>query len=223
MDNILEILVPLIFAAIYFFGNMFGKSKEEGDASPVRPERRPAGDEEAAERQRNIQEEIRRKIMERRRASGNADRPELAPASRPRSQPQKQMREVVHTNRDSEHGRAGQPPPLMSPPPKATQQSEDSAFSWDKSDDAYDQQMQTQLKRIEETKRQAAKLKKQVSDQTGKAEPTKNQSKSGGYFKGSVRKSLQDPRAARAAFIYGEVLGRPISLKKGTSEVPGLN
>lgn len=216
MDNILEILVPLIFAAIYFFGNMFGKSKEEGDASPVRPERRPAGDEEAAERQRNIQEEIRRKIMERRRASGSGERAAPAPSSLQRSEPQKQMREVVPDRQD-------EPPPLMPAQREAAKQSESSTFTWDKSDDAYGGQIEAKLKRIEATKRQAERLKKEASYQIGKAEPKKSQSDTGGYFKGTVRESLQDPRAARAAFIYGEVLGRPISLKKGTSEVPGLN
>ena len=37
----------------------------------------------------------------------------------------------------------------------------------------------------------------------------------------SVRSNLKDPKVARSAFIYGEVLGPPVSLRKG-SGVPGL-
>lgn len=212
MDNILEILVPLIFAAIYFFGNMFGKSNEGEDASPGQPRRRAAEDDDAAERQRNIQEEIRRKIMERRRAT-EGGQPQAAPVSQ---EPRKATREVVHGSREV-------PPPLVTATQEAEAESTSATFSWDESDNAYEDSMQAQLKQIEETKRRAEKLKKQaVKQRETFGETKKAKRKTGGYFTGSVRDSLRDPRAARAAFIYGEVLGQPISLRKGQF-VPGLN
>ena len=56
MDNILEILIPLIFAGIYFFGNMFS-GKSDGDSAPVFSGRLEE-DPDVIERQRKIQEEI---------------------------------------------------------------------------------------------------------------------------------------------------------------------
>ncbi|MEC8614048.1 MAG: hypothetical protein VXY17_01415 [Verrucomicrobiota bacterium] len=81
MDNILEILIPLIFAAIYFFGNMFS-GKSDGDSAPSIPGGRQDEDPDVIERQRKIQEEIRRKIAE--RLGGEDSRSPLdAPSSSP--------------------------------------------------------------------------------------------------------------------------------------------
>lgn len=222
MDNLLEILVPLIFAAIYFFGNMFsGKSKEEDDASPTLPRRRDSEDNEpdAAERQRRIQEQIRRKIMERRRASEGgqpATRSPLGSELRERRQEQEARREVLEEARE-------QPSAYTIPSYEA--ESESSTFTWDKSDNAYENEMQARLRRIEETKQEAEKLKKQADKNRKASDDGRSQRKqrTGGYFTGTVRESLQDPKAARVAFIYGEVLGQPISLRKGSSSVPGLS
>ena len=83
MDNILEILIPLIFAAIYFFGNMFS-GKSDGDSAPSIPGGRQEEDPDVIERQRRIQDmrEIRRRIAERR--GGEDSRSPLdAPSSSP--------------------------------------------------------------------------------------------------------------------------------------------
>jgi len=222
MDNLLEYLIPLIFAAIYFFGNMFsGNSKDEEDAPPTLPRSRGADDEpDAAERQRRIQEEIRRKIMERRRASEGGQVAPAAPAghdSRERPPPVPVPRET--------HSEARERPSAYSIPSREREpEPGHPAFSWDKSDDAYENSMQAKLRRIEETKRKAEKLQKQAAERRDspdkRGEPRKP--RTGGYFTGTVRESLQDPQAARVAFIYGEVLGQPISLRKGSSSVPGL-
>ncbi|MFU8847412.1 MAG: hypothetical protein ACNA77_01675 [Opitutales bacterium] len=222
MDNIFEILIPLLIAAVYFFGNAFsGKSKEDEGGPPLRPRERDAEDEadpEALERQRRIQEEIRRKIMERRQATGG-EPPQFAPAEsatqegrRDQAMPHRSEPRVADQARQSRR----EPPPMREQKP--------GAFSWDVSDDAYDSKMQAQLKRIEATKRQAEKLQKQARAGREKSKAIeKPKRRSGGYLTGTVRESLQDPHAARVAFIYGEVLGPPISLRKGNSSVPGLS
>jgi hypothetical protein len=232
MDNILEILVPLIFAAIYFFGNMFGKSKDGEDSAAPSPSRRDAEGEgagEGAERQRRIQEEIRRKIMERRRATGDSPSP-AAPAAyeqrerREEVEARHETREVRKETREAVHGRRDVPPPLVPTAYGAEPEPASGIFSWDESDNAYENSMQAQLKQIEETKRRAEKLKKQAAERRKTVEePSRNKRRTGGYFTGTVRESLQDPRAARMAFIYGEVLGKPISFRKGESSVPGLS
>ena len=81
MDNLLEYIIPVIFAAIYFFGNLLSKNGDEGEAAPGAPRRSSESDPEAAERQRRIQEEIRRKILERRQSEqGGAGTFEQSPA-----------------------------------------------------------------------------------------------------------------------------------------------
>ena len=170
MDNILEILIPLIFAAIYFFGNMFS-GKSDGDSAPSIPGGRQEEDPDVIERQRRIQDmrEIRRRIAER---------------------------------RGGEDSRSPLDAPSQSQPPPAT----------------YESQMQERLQRIEATERRAEKLKQQVRITQTNSTFAQNPSR---ISRGSARATLRDPSAARAAFIYGEILGQPISQRK-TQSIPGL-
>ena len=174
MDNILEILIPLIFAGIYFFGNMFS-GKSDGDSAPITPSGRQEEDPDVIERQRKIQEEIRRRIAERR--GGGDSRSSLdAPSSSPAAS--------------------------QTQPPPAT----------------YESQMQERLQRIEATERKAEKLKQQVRITRSNTTFARNPSR---IFRGSARATLRDPSAARAAFIYGEILGQPISQRRNET-IPGF-
>ena len=167
MDNILEILIPLIFAGIYFFGNMFS-GKSDGDSAPSNPSGRQEEDPDVIERQRKIQEEIRRRIAERR--GGGDSRSSLdAPSSSPAAS--------------------------QTQPPPAT----------------YESQMQERLQRIEATERRAEKLKQQVRITQTNSTLEQNLPRA---VRGSARATLRDPSAARAAFIYGEILGQPISQRR---------
>ena len=174
MDNILEILIPLIFAAVYFFGNMFS-GKSDGDSAPSIPSGRQEEDPDVIERQRKIQEEIRRKIAER---------------------------------RGEEDGRSPLDAPSSSPAPSQTQP----PFA------TYESQMQERLQRIEATKRRAEKLKEQIHITQTNSALEQNLPRTA---RGSARASLRNPSAARIAFIYGEILGQPISQRK-TQTIPGL-
>jgi hypothetical protein len=234
MDNFLEILIPLIFAAVYFFGNMFsGKSKEEEDGPPTLPRSRGGeGDPEAAERQRRIQEEIRRKITERRRASGGEPKTSSpAPAGhefrqrRQEVEAPRQAREAAEARRERAEATREEPSAYSMPTHEREAESASPTFTWDESDNAYDSTMQARLKRIEATKRKAEKLRRQAAERSDGSDggSGRRQQRTGGYFTGTVRESLQDPQAARVAFIYGEVLGRPVSLRKEASSVPGLS
>lgn len=217
MDNILEILVPLIFAAIYFFGNMLSGKKEDEETPPAVPRRSGETDDESAERQRRIQEEIRRKIMERRRAGSGGS--SVDQAAEPNSQPRPAPRAEKA---------ASSPTKPAAPSVARERQTARGAFSWDQSDDAYDRSMEKRMRQIEATNRQAEQLKRQADKAHMKNQEIggegRRQRKSGGYFSGRVRESLDDPGAARVAFIYGEVLGRPVALRDASSSaVPGLS
>jgi hypothetical protein len=176
MDNILEILIPLIFAAIYFFGNMFS-GKSDVDSAPSSGSGRQEEDPDVIERQRKIQEirEIRRKIAHRRSSEGS--RAHLGSAS-------------------------SSPAPRQNKPETAS----------------YESQMQERLQRIEATEKMAKKLKQQsrinYSNTTFAQNPP-------WIARGSARSILRDPSAARTAFIYGEILGQPVSQRK-TQTIPGL-
>jgi hypothetical protein len=174
MDNILEILIPLIFAAIYFFGNMFS-GKSDGDSAPSTPGGRQEEDPDVIERQRKIQEEIRRKTAERRGGEGTRS-PLDAPSSSPAAS--------------------------QTQPPLAT----------------YESQIQERLQRIEATERRAEKLKQQVRITQTNSTFAQNQSR---ISRGSARASLRNPSAVRTAFIYGEILGQPISQRRNET-IPGL-
>ena len=176
MDNILEILIPFIFAAIYFFGNMFS-GKSDGDSAPSSGSGRQEEDPDVIERQRKIQEmrEIRRKIAQR---------------------------------RSSEGSRAHPGSPSYNPAPRQSQPETAS----------YESQMQERLQQIEATERRAEKLKQQAGITRSNTTFAHNPPR---IARSSARSILRDPSAARTAFIYGEILGQPVSQRK-TQTIPGL-
>ena len=174
MDNILEILIPLIFAAIYFFGNILS-GKSDGDSAPSSGSGRQEEDPDVIERQRKIQEEIRRKIAQR---------------------------------RGGEDSRAPLDVPSSSPAPRQSQPETAS----------FESQMQERLQQIEATEKRAKKLKQQARITRSNTTFAHNPSR---VARGSARSTLRDPSAARTAFIYGEILGQPVSQRK-TQTIPGL-
>ena len=174
MDNILEILIPLIFAGIYFFGNMFS-GKSDGDSAPSVPSDRQEEDPDVIDRQRKIQEEIRRKIAQR---QGGED--SRSPLSAPKSSPGPSQNQPLPTS--------------------------------------FVSQMQERLKQIEATRRRAEKLKEQVHITKNSSTLEQNLPR---LVRGSARATLRYSSAARTAFIYGEILGQPISHKR-TETIPGL-
>ena len=191
MDNLFEYIIPIVFAAIYLFGNKLSKTAED-----VFDQTREETDTD--ERQRRIQEEIRRKIAERKNEVSQTKRHQtLQPTCSSEST------DIESTDTESKVSE-----PLVEP----------EAFT--SPVDTFASQLQAQLERVEATKRQAEELKKQ-----GAIVPFNSQSgsisRTADLFSGSVRSSLRDTAAARAAFIYGEVLGTPVSQKK-VSTVPGL-
>ena len=176
MDNILEILIPLIFAAIYFFGNMFS-GNSDGDSAPSNSSSHQEEDPDVIERQRRIQDmrEIRRRIAE-----GRGGEDSRSPLNAPSSSPT----------------------PSQTQTPLAT----------------YESQMQERLQQIEATERRAEKLKQQVRITQTNSTFAQNPSR---IIRGSARATLRDSSAARTAFIYGEILGQPISQRRNET-IPGF-
>ncbi|MBT4758081.1 MAG: hypothetical protein HOO08_06775 [Opitutae bacterium] len=204
LEEILKVVGGIIFGAIYLFGNQIFKNKDEDTPGPSTLPRDSAGrDDDDAARQRQIQEAIRRKIMQRREAR-------TAPTASPEpvSAHREQHKQVVERHKET-HQRA----PHVEPTPEASEV--DDRFSWNTSDNVYEEQMQARLQQIEATKRRAEALRRQAGRSTTVAKDQVEQARSscGSFPAGSVRSVLRDPIAARTAFVYGEVLGKPIGLR----------
>jgi len=221
MDNLLEFIVPLVFAAIYFFGNMLSGKSEKGDKEEPVQRGSTSQDDEAAERQRSIQESIRRKIMERRQAASQPKQVTSTAAFEPQREERRQTSESNRGPR--EMMKKMTPPPVrrQAEPAEAAEKEKKPSFSWDTSDNASESNIEQQLSRIEATKRKAEQIKKQGRAVGDTSQSTK---RSGGFrtVRGPIRSQLRDPAAARAAFIFSEILGQPASAGK-PSNVPGLS
>ena len=214
MEDFFDILIPLVIAAVYFFGNILSKKSgddlEEGLPMPRKREREV--DPEQAERQRQVREEIRRKIEERRREApatpASPGFPNPPPVVTAPPEPARSVRE--RTKRTNERVHETRAPV---PVPESAEVEPD--FSWDASDDIYENTMQAQLAQIEATRKKAAALKAQGAAATQKlGRQGRRSPKAGrGLLKGPVRVALRTPDAARTAFIYGEVLGKPVGMR----------
>ena len=207
LEEILKVVGGLIFGAIYLFGNQIFKGKDEDTpGAPTLPRESAGSDDDAedyAARQRQIQEAIRRKIMQRREATATPTSP-----PEPVSAHRERHKRVVERHKET-HQRA----PHVEPTPQAT--AVDDRFSWDTSDNVYEEQMQARLEQIEATKRRAEALRRQAARSTTAAKSPNEQARAtrGSLPLGSVRSVLRDPAAARTAFVYGEVLGKPVGLR----------
>jgi len=218
LEEILKVVGGIIFAAIYLFGNTIFKSKDEdAPRPPTLPRQSGSEEDEAADRQRQIQEAIRRKILERRQAAGG----EAPASSQPVGQHQEgreeggeRRKEVVERHKET-HQRAPHVEPTHQEPET------DGRFSWDASDNVYEQQMQERLQQIEATKRRAEALKRQAgtSNQASETTGRRQSTRRGALRSGPVRSVLRDPAAARSAIIYSEVLGKPVSMRTSGSGI----
>ena len=187
MDNLFEFIIPIVIAAFYLFGNKLSKKAEEVFDQT-------SEDTDVDDRQRRIQEEIRRKIMQRTGKPSQSERPQKSqPASSSSS-----------TDLDTKVSEPQAEPELFTAPR-----------------DSFASQLQARLEKVEATKKQAQELQKKGASNAVPTMRADLRPRSSGFFSGSVRSTLRDPAAARAAFIYAEVLGTPVSQKK-VSTVPGL-
>ena len=202
MENLFEIIIPLIFAVIYFLSTVFGKSQNKEDSEEIDDEEfERALEAEAAEHRRIAQEEAR-------------NRAEQLPPEPP--EPQQRHQQDQRVNRGPNLATPFQQtrrPATSSPTPPPT--------PWETAnemEDAYETAMQAQLEKIEATRQQAEKLKQQAqSGQTKTSASGRSRTTASIGLSGSVRDNLKDPKAARLAFIYGEVLGPPVSQRKSNS------
>jgi len=239
MDNwqdLLIILAPIVVGVLGALANkLTGQQDESGSAPSEQPD--------PETREREIQDEIRRKIAERRRASGGggesgegetASSP--APAEREAPEPAKptphpQTREPARASASRERSKSGDSgddawATAESSWDSAWQTEKKRDFSWETSDDVYDggysRQVAERKRQIEETERQADAMRQEARQRFEKLESESNRTgagegaseTAGALLSGSVRSSFRSPAAARRAFVYSEVWGAPVSMRR---------
>ncbi len=218
MESLLEVLFPLIIAGVYFFGNILSKKKDKS-AAPS-----PLNQEEPSPAELEVQEQIRRKI-EARRASYESPESELLSKTEQDNShsPEDLVREQLKERRDNSRARqkVGQPWDTAAPAQSSKEQSKEYAWRLSEAENNYAQEMENRRKKLEDTQRKAIALRKKSKQgaytikqarpqDSGRSLPTK------GRYVGPIRTRLRTPSAAREAFIYSEVLGAPIALKKSS-------
>jgi hypothetical protein len=209
MEDLFDILIPLVIAGVYFFGNMLSKKSgdESEDGLPMPRKREREVDYEQAERQRQVREEIRRKIEARRGEAPPASPgfPNSPPVTTAPPEPARMVRERTKQTDERIH-ETRKPKPKVVPMPETV-------------DSPYGDAMQAQLAQIEATRKKAAALKAQGAAAARKLRTRERRtSRVGGFaLKGPVRQVLRNPAAARSAFVYGEVFGAPVSLRSNGS------
>ena len=187
MNDILEVLFTIVIAFFWLFGGHFFKNRD--DSTSDRPDR--------SRRDKKQEDEPILTNFDQRQQKTNP-----APATAEERVPQPKVQPVRSPEPQNEV--IDEPFVTIEPVFQATH------------DTAFEQEMQQRLQAIEATKRKAEALKKQAAqvapDHYG-ADPRENAEPKSGILLGPVRSELKNPRAARAAFIYGEVLGEPVGLR----------
>ncbi|MBC2602492.1 hypothetical protein [Puniceicoccus vermicola] len=198
MDNLLEILLPLVFFAIYFVSQFLGKKSEDEQD----PGKEPSDD------LRKIREELRRKIQERRQGSPQEYQREEKPpeASRPEaerggavlreSQPHRGM---VERRSSSSRNRESASEPALATTSNIERdlevQMEEVRRSQEKADSARRQARQ----RVAFINQAAAKARSQ---------------KSATSYRQFLREALDDPQNLQKSFILHEVFGTPVGMRR---------
>lgn len=219
MEQIFEYLIPVIIILFWVLSRFFpsGDQQAEDEEEARQPPRHSHGEASAEdERAREIQEEIRRKIAERR---GQAQ----PSASERQPQQQQPTAETVPPplfQRNKEGTRRGFPPPISSstepqtievPQPMRNLQAE----------------LERKRHEIEETRKKAEDARKRREQQVRKSPYAKKRAAhvnpyakrgtspvASGDLYAEVLSSLNDPHSARKAVLYYEILGTPVGLRE---------
>ncbi len=227
MDNLTEWLVPIVVFIIWAINAaiQLGKKKDadEGSSRRYTPLDHPANDDN--ERARRIQEEIRRKIAERRGESGQpraesgpvypreqADEPGPPPLHRPERMPSPlEAPRPMTSSREVAHRRQRFPQPAPSSEP---------AYGEARN---YMAEFEARQREIEAAERKADAARKQARELVAQKLVTRRKRHHTAYVNsvaGSLRKDLRDPLALRKAVLHYEILGTPVGLRRDDQLYP---
>ena len=194
--NWIEYLLPIIFFVLYGISKIFGKGDNKEVDAPASP---PV---DIGEQQRRIQEEIRRRIAERRAEATPAQstqtlKPEPPKIDRP-APPRSPLRE-----------------PELDVPQVAQQKMPDPAVL------DMQRQLAAQMERLREENKKSDSLRQSIRRVVKKddyAIATKSGNRS--HFRNEITSMLNDAQSAKKAFLYSEIFGVPMGQRKQSVFTP---
>ena len=188
LNNLENVVIPLIIAILYFVGNA-AKKKGEGDV----PDALPSGQEidpEEARRVSEIQEEIRRKIAER---TGRAPPPLPSVPGQQRQQSGRPYMAPKGEAQPARPVRRQTSPPIPQP-----------AYSAD----THKRELKAKMKKVRELEAQI-KSKPSQKPWSDSCNPTV----SAGALQRELFKDLSNPLGQKKAILVSEILGSPVGIR----------
>lgn len=181
LEEIEKLIVPILFMAVWVLGKVFGKRRSDA----------PEGNEDVAspehpnDRTRRIQEEVLKKIEQRRRATApNVPDTDLSPV------PSKSFPRI---------DREPLKPSLLHEPQTVSDESADSAIP-----------MAQELQHVQQLRFQNEALRRTSGSGAPSSSAPFSQMVDGSSLSWESVIDLEDPLAARKAMVYYEILGPPV-------------
>ncbi len=194
--NWIEYLLPIIFFVLYGISKIFGKGDNKEVDAPASP---PV---DIGEQQRRIQEEIRRRIAERRAEATPAQSTQTLKPEPPKidrlAPPRAPYRE-----------------PELDVPQVAQQKMPDPAVL------DMQQQLAAQMEHLREANKKSDSLSqsiRRVAKKNDFAIATKRVNRS--HFRNEITSMLNDAQSAKKAFLYSEIFGVPMGQRKQSVFAP---
>lgn len=211
MDNLFEILIPLIFFAVYFISQIFGKKSNPEEETREQESSMP-------EEMKRIREDLRRKIEDRK--SGNQGTARGAPAEAREAQTAhggSVLRES-HTphrleDRREAAGELRRRSSQSRPPTPSDQAPAQDANQWER-------ELEEKMQEVQRTRERADSLREETRKKTGEigarssAQRKHDRSRGTGKYRQFLRESLGNPESLRRSFILHEVFGTPVGARR---------
>lgn len=205
MDGLFEILIPLIFFALYFLSSFFGKREKEEDWVESEPD---------TEEMRKVREELQRKIEERKEENQSAGQAPQSSEAEPAMANQHGGR-VLRENQSMQRmqdRRGNQPETPRQEAPQAQSPMYDSE-RWEK-------ELEQKMMEVEQTRKRADSLREETMKKAGATAPTRRTayclpgSSGSTSYAQFLRESLDNPENLRRSFILYEVFGTPVGARR---------
>jgi len=201
-----EALLPILFFLLYGLAQFFGSKKDT-----AAPKEEPVSEEiDPLERARQIREEIKRKMEERRKGS-----PQEGTVST-----QSRERPVGPSPAPAGHAREGMPSPAPRPLPSPAIPAHETGI---------EERLRRQQARLEESRKRQVEARKKAREMEKKAGVPSHRSKAAkpvdayrlvvppSVLRRDLMKGLRDPNSLRKAVLYREILDSPVGLRSRSS------
>ncbi|MEM0965950.1 MAG: hypothetical protein AAGJ81_07385 [Verrucomicrobiota bacterium] len=200
MDGLLEILLPLIFFAVYFLSSFLGKKGESEEGAPKKKEDVP-------DDLRKIREELKRRIAERRQKSGQ---PQASGAPAQGAREPERGGAVLRESRERRSMTAEREiaPPLQ--PVEQTLTPQTKAPSYEQNLENQLEEVRRSQERVEAARLEAQKRSKVIQ----KVATRRNSNRTSSSYRQFLKEALEDPESLQKSFILYEVFGTPVGMRQ---------